>query len=220
MRAPASKRSRDEIIKDIIRYMKCPPEVAPFVEPITKRLINDLCAASGPFSGNRKENTLDATELRDQIAKLERKLKRLSGSFLLSILFEERFWQVWAAASGGLMEINANTRAYIAQERTRQNRFIEELGRLRAQCDELIKRRPGEHGSVKYERKLAAKASFVVLEGAASHTGTKLRLGRSRTSKFVKVASLFLEAATGEYNTDLRWACGEVLAELRAKGYW
>jgi hypothetical protein len=90
--------STNEITKDIIAQVKCPREI---VERITKRLISDLCAASGPFSGNRKENTLDATELRDQITKLERTLKRLSGSFLLSILFEERFWQVWAAAPGG-----------------------------------------------------------------------------------------------------------------------
>jgi hypothetical protein len=217
MRAPAPQRSTNEITKDIIAQVKCPPEI---VERITKRLISDLCAASGPFSGNRKENTLDATELRDQITKLERTLKRLSGSFLLSILFEERFWQVWAAAPGGLMEINANTRAYIAQERTRQNRFIEELGRLHAQCDELIKRRPGEHGSVKYQHRLAAMASFAVLETDASYRGTELRLGCSPTGKFVRVAKLFLEAATGEYDTDLRWACEVVLAELRAKRYW
>src|SRR5262249_38992362 len=106
---------------------------------------------------------------------------------------------------------------YIAQEKTNQNRFMEWLGQLRAQCDEIIKREPGEHGGTNHQNIHAARASLFILEEAANHTGNELELGCSETSNFVRIAALFLEAVTGKYDAAVRRQCEAVKAELHAK---
>jgi len=215
MRAPINKRSNDEIVADIIKLVKCPPTAAPLVQRIIRRLINDLRTAPEPFSGSQKKNVEFAEKLYNEITKLEHTLKSAPNSFILSVLFEERFWQLWWNAQESIIAINANTKRYIAEERARQNRFAEDLARLRAQCNRVISREPGEHGSTKHQHAHAAKASFVLL--AAIHTSEKLRLTCSPTSKFVRLASLLHEAATDEYDADLLRACKAFKADLDAK---
>jgi hypothetical protein len=216
MHAPSDKRM-GEIVEDIIKCVECPPEVAPFILRIVSRLIGDLRTLREPFMGNQKDNVKYAEELHYLITKLEQKLKNMPNSVLASFLFGERFWQVWADAQGTPVEINANTRSYIAQERLHQNHFAAILSRLRIQCDEIIKREPGIHGAIKYQQRHAARAGQVILETAATHKLKKLRLTCSETSKFVRIASLFHEAATGEYDANLLVACKALKAELDAK---
>src|SRR5205814_1575638 len=91
MRGPADKHS--EIVAEIIKCVKCPPEVTPFIERIARRLIGDLRNAPEPFSGNLKENIEFAEKLRNDITRLEHTLKGApKNPFALSVLFEERFW--------------------------------------------------------------------------------------------------------------------------------
>jgi hypothetical protein len=215
MRAPSDKRSEDEIVTDIIKCVKCPPKVAPYIEPLVRRLMGDLRTLREPFTGNQKENIEFAEKLHNQITKLEHTLKNTPSSFLSSFLFEERFWQIWADAQE--TQINANTRSYIAQERAHQNHLAAILGQLRVRCDEIIKRKPGIHGGIKYQHRHAARASHTFLEAVAIHTETELQLTCSPTSKFVEAARLFHEAATGEDDADLRRACKALKAELRTK---
>lgn len=217
MRAPSNTRNMDEIIAEIIKRVECPPKVAPLVQRIVRRLITDLRTAPEPFSGNQKENVEFAEKLRNEITKLEHTLKSAPNPFVLSILFEERFWQLWWNQLNTPIAINANTKRYIAQERTHQNHFAAILARLRVRCDEIINLKPGEHGGIKYQRRHAAWASFIVLEDVARHTVTKLQLTCSPTSKFVETACLFHEAATGEYGANLLVACKALIAELDPK---
>jgi hypothetical protein len=217
MHAPSDKRSEDEIVADIIKCVKCPPEVAPFIQRIVRRLISDLSKLREPFTGNQKDNIKFAEKLRSQITKLEDTLKGTPSAFPSFFLFEERFWQIWANAQETPIEINANTRSYIAQERLQQNHFAARLNRLRVQCDEIIKREPGIHGGIKYQHRHAAIASFVTLQAVADFTRTELQLTCSSTSKFVETARLFHEAATDKENVDLRRACEALRAELRTK---
>jgi hypothetical protein len=217
MRAPANKRSEGEIVTEIIKCVGCTPEVAPFVQRIVQRLISDLRAAPERFSGIQKENIVFAEKLRKEITKLEYILKSAPNPFVLSILFEERFWQIWWNEQDTAIAINANTKRYIARERLHQNYFNALLGRLRAQCAEIIRRKPGKHGGTEHRQGSAAWASFVVLEFTANHTGTRLKLGCAPTSKFVEAARLFHEAATGEDGVDLVRACKALKASLDAK---
>ena len=164
MRGPADKHS--EIVAEIIKCVKCPPEVTPFIERIARRLIRDLRNAPEPFSGNQKENIEFAEKLRNDITRLEHTLKGApKNPFALSVLFEERFWGVWWDTQATLFEINANAKRYIAQERSHQSRFAEELSRVRAQCDKIISLGPGEHGRTKHQHAAAAKASLAVVLG-------------------------------------------------------
>lgn len=216
MRAPANKRGKDEIITEIIKRVKCPPTVAPFVQQIVQRLIHDLHTTPESFSGNQKENVEFAERFRNQIIELEHTLKSASNNpFVLSVLFEERFWQLWWTEQNTPIAINAKTKRYIAQERLHQNYFTELLGRLRAQSDKIISGEPGEHGGTKHRQRGAAWASFVVLDDVARHTETKLRLSCAPTSTFVEVARLFHEAATGEYGANLITACKEIKRVLQ-----
>ena len=216
MRGPADKHS--EIVAEIIKCVKCPPEVTPFIERIARRLIRDLRDAPEPFSGNQKENIEFAQKLCNDITRLEHTLKGApKNPFALSVLFEERFSGVWWDTRATLFEINANAKRYIAQERSHQSRFAEELSRVRAQCDKIISLGPGEHGRTKHQHAAAAKASFIILREVANYTGTKLELGCAPTSRFVGVARLFHEAVTDEYEADLVWACKTLKASLDAK---
>jgi len=208
MRPPADKRSDDKIIAEIIKRVECPPKVTPFIERMARRCISDLRTAPESFSGNRKENIDFAKRFRSQIVEIERTLKSASNNpFVLSVLFEERFWQLWWNEQNTPIAINANTKQHIARERLHRNHFNALLGRLREQCNKVIHRKPGEHGGTEHQQRGAAWASFIILQFIAEHAGEKLGLSVSPTSTFVEVGRLFHEAATGEPSADLTAAC-------------
>ena len=187
----------------------------PPVEAFVRQRISGLHIPSPPFLGNRAETVEYAKDLRKQIKKIERMLKAPSSRFL-----GDRFWSVWSrgGSRGSAAEINPHTRNYLAEEPARLKYLAEQLSLIRSRCDQIIEDPDlGRHGNVKPEHTIAAIESRQVLQVAAFHTKTKLQLSCSQTSKFVIVASLFLEAATGEYGADLRRACKALKAELDAK---
>jgi hypothetical protein len=202
--APSNSRSDEEIIADIIKIVSYPP-----VRPLVRRRIKDLrdgaLAKLKPFSGNQKENLEYMRGLRAQIIKLERTLKN-PQSFLL----KPRFWSLWGAR-GTAIEFAPHIRNYIAEDSPRLKQFAEELSWLRALCDEIIKFKPGVHGNVKQQHWHAANASYEVLEAVGSYTRTEPWPTDSPTGKLCRIATLFHEAATGEYDRDLREACRAVL---------
>jgi hypothetical protein len=206
MRAPAHKRSDEEIIADIMKLVGHPP-----VRVLVQRRIGDLRAMLSPFTGNRKENLEYVRDLREQIIKLQRTLKK-PQSFLL----KPRFWSLWSG-QGTAIEFGPHIRNYIAEEPPRLKHFTKELSWLRALCDEIVKFRPGVHGNTKQQHRHAAIASYEVLESVGSHTGTEPWPTDSPGGKFCRVASLFHEAATGEYDRDLREACKAILREKITK---
>src|SRR5262249_22750476 len=205
MRAPTTnKRSTDEIVAEIMKFVGCPE-----VEVYVRKLIDHLRTKPPPFSGNRKENVERAKDLRKRMKKLERMLKAPQSQFL-----GDRFWSVfWSPLymPGDVIELNPQTRTYIAQESPRLKHFAEELSFFSSRCDQIIKLKLGQHGAVKYQQRLAVSASRAILREAASYTGTEVRLTVSPTGKLSLIASLFFEAATGKYDADLRQACKAVL---------
>jgi hypothetical protein len=204
MRAPANKRSTDEIVAEIMKLVGCPE-----VEVYVRRLIDHLRTKPPPFSGNRKENTERAKDLRKRMKKLVRMLKAPHSRFFLG----DRFWSVfWSPLymPGDVIELNPQTRTYIAQESPRLKHLAEELSFFSSRCDQIIKLKLGQHGRVKYQQRFAASASRAILREAANR-GTELRLTDSPTGKLCLIASLFFEAATGKYDAHLRQACKAVL---------
>jgi hypothetical protein len=188
-----------------------------WVERHVRRRINDLRTAPLPFTGNQKKNVEYANEVRRQIDKLVRILKKPPSGFFSSALFGERFWSLLdrqeQEAERTAIEFNPQTRSYIAQEEpVHLKLFAAELNRLRSRCDRIIALKLGQHGSVEYRKEHAAIASREILEAVASNTGTELRLTDSPTGKFCLVASLLFEAATGEHNADMRRACKPILS--------
>jgi hypothetical protein len=202
MRAPSNRRSEKEIIADILKIANYPP-----VEALVRRRIVDLRAKLLPFTGNQRENLEYARGLRKQIINLERTLKS-QRNFLL----KPRFWSLWHAR-GTAIELVPHIRKYITEDSPRLKQFTEELSWLRAVCDEIIKFKPGVHGNTKQLHWHAANASYEVLEEIGSHTGTEPWPTDAPEGKLCRLASLFHEAATGEYNLDLREACRGVLRQ-------
>lgn len=232
MRAPASKRSKkkpvaetieptgrrsdDEIVADIIKLSGCrgiklvdSHDDRELVELYVWKLIEWLRTDLPPFTGNREQNRKFATKLRKQLDELECTLEKAAA------VLGDRFWSLcWF--QGTAIELNPQTRNYIEQDPLK--RFREWLDLIRSRCDLMF----GTHGGVKHLHEHAAKAGVEVLEAAASFAGGRhvrfeeLGLGCSPTGRFCRIASLFLEAVTGEYDLDLRRACKAVV-RLRAK---
>jgi hypothetical protein len=109
-----------------------------------------------------------------------------------------------------IFEFNPQTRNYIEQEPKRLKRFRADLRHMRFRCNGIVELELGAHGHLNHRHVHAALAARALLWAAAAMSGTKLRLACSPTSKFGRLASLFLEAATGEYDADLQRACEAV----------
>ena len=224
MRAPANKRSTEEIVGDIIKLvgdsLKRVPDQSErerqrrWVEVHVRRRISDLCTAPPRFTGKQKENKEYAREVRGQIEELVRTLKQPPSGFFLSALFGERFWVLWEQdqeAGRTAIEFNPQTQSYIAQEPPRLKLFLEDLKQIRARCDEIIALELGQHGKVEYRKEHAAIASSEILEFVASNTGAELRLNDSPCGKLCLIASFLFEAATGKHEADMRRQCKAVL---------
>jgi hypothetical protein len=205
MRAPANKRSDDEIVADILKFANCLAG-----EKLVRRLIEYLRADLPPITGNRKQNAAFVRELRKQIDKLEQILETAPNEFALPAVFGDRFWSLWVQQDL-MFIINPQTRSYIEQDGERLKRFLGELHHIRSRCNDIIKLKLGAHAHLKNQHVHAAYAAKALFEVAAAESRTKPRLTSSPTSKFCRVASLFLEAATGEYDLDLQRACEAVL---------
>jgi hypothetical protein len=226
MRAPTNKRSTDEIVAEIIDhvgyFLKGVLDQSErerqrrWVEMHVRRRISDLRTKPLPFTGNQKKNVAYANEVRRQIDKLVRILKKPPNRFFSSALFGERFWSLLDRQEQEVertaIEFNPQTQSYIAQdEPVHLKLFAAELNRLRSQCDRIIALRLGQHGSVEYRKEHAAIASREILEDVASNTGTDWQPTGAPTGKFCLVASLLFEAATGKHDADMRRHCKAVL---------
>jgi hypothetical protein len=216
MRAPADKRSDEEIADDILRVVDVrgivigeKPKnrrIAP-IRPIVLRLINDLRAELPPFTGHRKDNEEYVKELREQIDRFRKILTRAPQPLSAALFAPEMFFR-FAELQGSILGINPQTRTYLSQTPTRLALLLAQLDWLRAQCDQILRIELGTHKSLDQRKLDAAIASRELLEFAANVTGRKLTLSWAhRTSKYCELASLFFEAATGEYGADLRRQC-------------
>jgi|SRR5262245_6414829 len=217
MRAPASKRSDDEIVADImkaagVRGIIINRRIKP-IKPFVLKLINDLRAELAPFTGHRKINEEYARDLRKQTDKLKKILARAPKPMSAALFAPEMFFQL-AMLQGTMLGINSQTRSYLSQTPTRLAALLAELDWLRAQCDQIIKIKLGAHKALDHRKLHAAIASRDLLEFVANHTGSEPSLTCSLTSKYCRIASLFFEAATGRYVGDFRRPCETVAPPL------
>jgi hypothetical protein len=196
-------RSTDEIVAAIVT--ECGDGS---IEGLVQTLIGGLRVELPPLGGNRTVNEKYAKQLRRRLDKLEATLKAVPEGFpLLFLLTPAKFLPLFLLSQipvgqDATMEIAPEVVDSLMQEpETRLNRLLEELTKLRAQCDLIIEHQLGEHGSMGYQQERAAIASREVMEQC------ELPLTVSPTSKYCIVAGLFLEAMTGEDNRDLRRAC-------------
>jgi hypothetical protein len=216
MRTPADKRSDEEIVDDILKVIDVrgiiigeDPKnrrIAP-IKPLVLKLIDCLRAELRPFTGHRKDNEEYAKELREQIDRFRKILTRAPKPLSAALFAPEMFFQL-AELQGSMLGINPQTRTYLSQTPTRLALLLAQLDWLRAQCDQVIENKLGTHKALDQRKLDAAIASRELLEFAANVTGRKLTLSWGhRSSKYCELASLFFEAATGEYGTDLRRQC-------------
>ena len=211
MRAPASKRSNEEIVADImkvanVRGFVINGRIKP-IKPLVLKLIHCVRAELPPFTGNQKINEEYARDLRKQIDKLKRILTRAPKP-LPAVLFAPKMFFQLAELQGSMLGINPQTRDYLAQTPTRLALLLAQLDWLRTQCDQIIEMKLGTHKALDQRKLDAAIASRELLEFVANVTGRKLPLSwGNRTSKYCELASLFFEAATGEGGADLRRQC-------------
>jgi len=214
MRAPADKRTDDEIVADIIKKAGDHS-----VKRLVQRLINDLRSLPPPFTGNAKDNKDAATDLRKQLKHLKRTLTRLPYPLPTAFFAPKLFYQLASLqAEGTGIGVNAQTRQLLTQELKGRAILIAELDRLSGECDRVIQHGLGVHKGVEHQKLHAAIASREVLEFVANMTGKKLSLGCRQTGPFCTIAALFFEAMSGKQDADLRRACGHVAAAaVRAK---
>jgi hypothetical protein len=207
MHAPVDKHRVNEIVAEIVELVGCPE-----VEVYIRKLIADFGAAQSPFTGNRRENVEYAVDVSKLIIKLVRKLKGPRSMFL-----SDRFWSLGNTSGNIIIEFNPQTVGYISQESPRLKHLVKELDLISSRCNLIIRNQLGQHGSQKHLHAQAAAASYTILDEAANRAGTRLQLGCAPTSKFVKIARLFLKAGTGEYDVDLVQACRALKTKLDTK---
>jgi hypothetical protein len=228
-RAPVHKRSKDDIVADIIEIVKIRTAksvknarvkllVLKTTQPLVERLIDDLRKDLPPFTGNRPINEEYARDLRKQIDKLKKTLKRAPQPVSAALFAPEMFFKL-AVWQGTMLGINPQTRSYLSQTPKRLALLLEQLNWLRAQCDQIIRIKLGTYKSQDHRKLHAAIASRELLESVDEYTGGKLSpLTVSLTSDYCRIASLFFEAATGRYVGDFRQACETVAPRpLRTK---
>jgi hypothetical protein len=203
MRAPALRRSTNEIVTEIMEILEAPP-----VEIFVRKLIDWLRADCPPFIGNRNINDGYLKDLSKQITKFKRLLRSAPAPLSTALFSPELFWPLYVR-QGTALGINPSTRDWLAKRNPVRRAFLVELlDRLQAQADEIRRRGLGMHGGVDYRKLCAAIASGDVLEHAATfHPERELSLSCSRRGAYCTIASLFFEAATGEHDCDLRRAC-------------
>jgi hypothetical protein len=222
MRTPASKRSNEEIVDDIMKVADVKGiiigedpknrRIKP-IRPFVLKLIQCLRAELPPFTGNRKINEEHARDLRKQIDKLKRTITRAPKP-LSAVLFAPEMFSRLATRQGSMLGINPQTRDYLAQTPTRLAFLLAQLDWLRAQCAQIIEIKLGTHKALDQRKLDAAIAARELLEFVANVTERKLSLSWGhQTSKYCKLASLFFEAASGECGADLRRQC-ETAAHL------
>lgn len=211
IRAPAEKRSTDDIVAAIIEIVKDPS-----VKVFAELLIDYLRAVKlQPLTGNRKKNKQSAERLSKQLEAVKETLKKAPPE-LVSFVFEpEKFGPLYMEGTpielvSRLPHAPTDVRDLsLAQERRKH--FIGEVDRQIARCGHATAARIGKHGSEEYPQQRAAIASRAIMERRG------LPLTISETSEYCKVASLLFEAMTGKDEQDLRRACRAVRAQKYRK---
>jgi hypothetical protein len=113
MRAPADKRSTDEIVTDIMEILE-----APAIEALVRKLINYLSATKDlQFSGNRRDNKERLEGIREQTTKYKKMLEKIPEPLRAALFSPEFFRSLFAmgAVPGAALEINPQTRDYLRQ---------------------------------------------------------------------------------------------------------
>jgi hypothetical protein len=209
MRAPAPKRSTDEIVTEIIEILD-----APEFEALVRKMIDYLLASCLPFIGNRRDNKDRLKELRERTTKYKKMLGKIPEPLRTALFSPEFFGSLFAlgVVPGAALEVNPQTRDYLRQRKpVRLTHLVEMLDWLCTQCDQAIQHNLGTHGRVNYQKQLAANASRDVLETAINHySQKKLSFADLDDSDYCRIASLFFEAMTGKYNCSLRRQCRNV----------
>jgi hypothetical protein len=209
-RLPAHKRSKDEIVAEIMKILEAPR--AGKIETRVRQLIDWLCAGCQPFIGNKTANDHHLKGLSEQITRLKKRIARLPPHLTTALFTPELFWQLYDM-QGSAFEINPNAREWLAgRNPKRRADLIDTLDRLQAQADQIRRGGLGVHGGIDHRKMAAAKAGRAVIENAADiHPERKLPLSRrSETGAYCRIASLFFEAMTGKQGSDLRRACVRV----------
>jgi hypothetical protein len=201
---PAHKRSKDEIVAEIMKILE-----APLVEIYVRKLIDDLCTNPQPLTGNRKNNIDYLNDLRNGIKRFKGLLRRAPAPIIRSVLFSPEFARPLLETQGTAGDFNPKLRNYLAQKKpARLTQLVEILDWLDAQCEETARLDLGAHGAAAHLKLHAATASCAAIDSSiAFYPERKLSFSCSRTSKYCKIASLFFEAVTGERESDLRRAC-------------
>jgi hypothetical protein len=193
MRAP-DKIGRDlnQIIADIVNI----DGVGRAREPLVRLLADGLGVLKPytPLGGWRKDNTEFAEKLRAWVNEGEQILAAPPEGFNPHTLFVPELQS--------LDETIEQTAARYSQAQACSELFTAILALLRQRCDRMIDRQDGEHRSAGYQAERAALAA----EGLMEACGLPLAYA-SPTSPYCRVASLFYEAATGEYGRNLERAC-------------
>jgi hypothetical protein len=206
MRAPdkAPPRSVDKIAQDIITKLDAGRTIA--IERMVRRLIDNLRQIKDkpPEFGNQRENLEYLRELRKDIDRLMKTLRRFPNENVFMTLFAP-YLEIQAPdcrASSVVQAINAK----MEDATTQYAEGVLWFEALRDRCDLIAKVRPGKHPHYGQQQFRAALAARV----AMAKVGKKATSGTWQ-SRFRQVATLFYEATTGEPEMDIERACDEVL---------
>jgi hypothetical protein len=218
MRAPAPKRSTDEIVAEIMKILE-----APAVEPSVRKLVIKLCAKPPPFIGNRSVNKERLKEIRERTTKYKKMLEKIPEPLRTMLFSPESFGPLPARGvmpgsgpllapgvmPGSVFEIEPQTRDYLRKRSpVRLANLIKMLEWVEAQCKQTD---IGIHGRADSQKLRAATASHEVLEEVIVHYPEKrLSFADLEESHYCRIASLFFEAITGKGNCNLRRQCRNV----------
>jgi len=213
MRAP--KKSRlDEVVHEIVEKIQSDPDSRFSTEIGVRAAIKSLreldrevpyrgASMRMPIRGKKQENVEDFKMLIEKIKGLQRALKKLSVP-------------AWILLFSGESDVHSDKfpspeLQQIIERRLRLVTGI--LNYMRARCDYVLRKRPGEHGNTGYRQRRVAHEAWHLLK-----RHKKKPAGGTLDSLYGLVASLLWEAMTGEANKDLQRACKTALILARDEG--
>jgi hypothetical protein len=203
MRAPDKKpRSLDRIVEDLVQELDTEDEDHLSTEVSVRATIEYLRALNqSSVRGNASKNDKTFKTLRRRIVDLQRDLSNSPGEVLFLLVSGE---DDVASDTVPATEVQKKVLRRLAQIRLW-------LDYLRKRCDFLLEQRPGVHGNEKSRQLHVAREGWRLLwqKGEAPKSSAP-------TGRFCRTASLLWEAAPGETDKDLEWACKTtVLREKR-----
>jgi hypothetical protein len=201
-KAPASRS--DEIVAEIVNLLTSKQDRPDkFATEFSVRGVIQLLKApemmNKPLWGFNKSNDDALCALQTNIGDLQNTFKGLPNKVLVMLAMEKLPEPDQIPSS--LEQENALERL---------KKIVAMLGYVQRRCDQLLERKPGQHGNADFSQRLVAEEAWQLMKNHKLKPASGLA-----SSDYGEIACLLFEAATGKYGKDLQRACKSTLKRAK-----